>query len=114
MFTVILLNSHTTQNKKVVPSLLSKVLITFYHLTYLGEEFWDVYLRGFRPSNYFDVEFDSYTDEPDQFSSNDEREFDFPKLRKDRTKKLKFIHTSQFGHKQNIHNEPDDDTEEGI
>ena len=93
---------------------LSKLLTTFYNLTCLGEEFWDLYLNGFRPSNYFDVEFDLYTDEPYQSASNDEREFGVPNMRKDRTKKLKLIHTSHFGQKENIQNQPDDDTDYGI
>ena len=34
-------------------------------------------------------------------------------MRKDRTKKLKLIHNSHFGQKENIQNEPDDDTDYG-
>ena len=96
--------------------LLLKILTTFYGLTYLGEDFWDLYLRGFRPSNYFDVDFDSYTVDPGQLASNHERELDVAKLRKDRTKKLKAILKlkSHFGHKENFINEPDDDNEVGI
>ena len=71
--------------------LLSNFVITFHYFISLGEEFWDIYLRGFRPANYFDIELDLHTDKAEHVMSDDKSRSYTPKLRKDITKTLKLF-----------------------
>ena len=65
------------------------------------EEFWDTYLRGFRPLEY------KYTDTESMLDNADDDQTTVPnlvtgiKLRHDRVQKLKSIHDHYSGNKKN-------------
>ena len=83
---------------------------SYYH--YSGEEFWDSYLRGFRPSDYFYVESESHVDES-KIGQNEDLATK-PKLRRNTTDKLKSLDKQYSGRKERTINETDYEYEEGI
>ena len=75
---------------------------------YLGEEFWDLYLGGFRPSSYSDYEYElqdnDYSEAKRVVGANKEST---PKLRRDRTKNIQMLQKLHFNQRNNTDSETD-------
>ena len=74
------------------------------------EEFWDTYLRGFRPLEYQYTDTESMLDEIGNDQTTDPNQVTAPNLRHNRVKKLKSIHELHSGSKKNynINNDESD------
>ena len=67
----------------------------------LVEEFWDTYLRGFRPFEYQYTDTESMLDEIGNDQTTDTNQVTAPNLRHNRVNKLKSIHDLHSGNKKN-------------
>ena len=65
------------------------------------EEFWDTYLRGFRPLEYQYTDTESMLDEIGNDQTTDPNQVTALNLRHNRVNKLKSIHDLHSGNKEN-------------